>query len=522
MKKNSLSLLLLATILLLVSCRHEVSPPATEMIPRKMSVSDPTLYNSMNLGMAFTEPWELSTIYEANPENVIDYRVARYLAAVELIAGVNKCVTGEMFNCWTLTPYPKVVYNYDNSPKYYEFGYVENGEIQAVITTYAQKEIDGAIAYIVWGTPSQKYADMDYYVGKSYPAHYYGNGCPELYYDAGDECIKSIDFDLPEIGTDEFFREQMLAEMDNEDIANMQSDLDEYGDTEFEEFLQERDEFWQTVDDFFQCNQDALNVWEDGETIFATDCIYDYINEVHQPEENPWAKYVSQLSDALDYTKGFYNAYTLPDYTDQRLQVTYWDTYCGPAACAWVYRGKYSEYKGFYLPLFGDVPTKHFIYNTDGLYAYYDINNLEVAGLSAEESREVYMNRSYETDNGLTACFYEECKPFWWKGEWTFPLFHCGLNRCFSKVTHDTYKVTFTCSPYKWIMEKGEPVLIAVNCDHYLVAFGTGVTLKNNGKIRHKYYMIADNGYTTSEHKNQPYMRKHNGWNLHYGLTRKH
>lgn len=43
-------------------------------------------------------------------------------------------------------------------------------------------------------------------------------------------------------------------------------------------------------------------------------------------------------------------------------------------------------------------------------------------------------------------------------------------------------------------------------------------TLKNNGNVKDKYFMITDNGTTTAP-TYRPYMRKKNFWNLHYGLT---
>lgn len=111
--------------------------------------------------------------------------------------------------------------------------------------------------------------------------------------------------------------------------------------------------------------------------------------------------------------------------------------------------------------------------------------------------------------------------PFWWDGEWTFPLYHGGLNRGFAVATNDEYKVVFNCKPYDWITLNNEPVLIAVNCDHYLVAFGTGVTKKKNGRVKDKYFAVVDNGTTTREYGYHPYMRKYNFWNLHYGLSLK-
>lgn len=153
------------------------------------------------------------------------------------------------------------------------------------------------------------------------------------------------------------------------------------------------------------------------------------------------------------------------------------------------------------------------------LYAHYNFRGIDVKGLTKEAARTKYMERSDTADYGLAACFYQESVPLWW-GEWQFPLYHGGLNRGFDTATDGEYKVKFTCKPYDWIVSREEPVIIGVNCDHYLVAFGTGTTHKKNGKIKDKYFAIVDNGYTTEAHCFHPYMRKHNGWNLHYGMKR--
>ena len=53
---------------------------------------------------------------------------------------------------------------------------------------------------------------------------------------------------------------------------------------------------------------------------------------------------------------------------------------------------------------------------------------------------------------------------------------------------------------------------------HMLVAFGYGVTKKRNGNVKDKYFAVTDNGSTTGP-TYEPYMRRKNFWNLHYGLT---
>ena len=208
----------------------------------------------------------------------------------------------------------------------------------------------------------------------------------------------------------------------------------------------------------------------------------------------------------------------MDDYSDYRLQVTHWTGFCGPAACAWVYRGKYDCYNGCYLPIFGDGSWYNAYYYEDynNNYAEYIYYNSQLSN-ELSDALDEYNNISGAADNGLAACFYNETAPFWW-GDWQFPLYHGGLNRGFRAATNDQYHVKLTCKPYDWITLNDQPIIIAINCNHYIVAFGYGVTKNRNGNVKDKYFLVTDNGYTTSP-SYHPYMRKKNFWNLHYGLT---
>lgn len=57
-------------------------------------------------------------LYAAYP-NVIDYKTARYLAYQELAGGVDQFV--KLPAEYELAKTPRVIYDYDNFPKYYEF-----------------------------------------------------------------------------------------------------------------------------------------------------------------------------------------------------------------------------------------------------------------------------------------------------------------------------------------------------------------------------------------------------------------
>lgn len=521
--KHKLPVLLLLLCVVVTSCQNETIQDERKQ-PRKVPNASIGSGRLINFGMPFTEPEELELLAE-NAENVIDYRVARYLATVELLAGANFSLAGDPNVEWCLTPYPKVVYNYDRTPKYYEFGYATpyDGIISTVVT-YAQKETSSVIAYLFSVPLSQEYGDYDYFVGKAYPARYYGAEIPEYYYDPLVHELRSIDFEPYGKGTEEEAQKFMFDDMEYDDYCGMESDLDEEGisiDAYQDEYRQQIYDYWQQVENFFSDYSEALYLSNDELINFhnATDYQY-YIDGVYEIEDES-AYYIDKLIAELDYMLGYFDSYVLPEYSDPRLQATFWSGYCGPSACAWVYRGKYRSFNYNYIPILFDPQVNYFwnVCHDNFLYAYYDYN-VDVFGLGKEAARNKYIARSDSADYGLAACFYRESVPVWW-GEWQFPLYHGGLNRGFDSATDGQYKVKFTCKPYDWIISREEPVIIGVNCDHYLVAFGTGATRKKNGKIDDKFFAIVDNGYTTDIYNYHPYMRKHNGWNLHYGLTLK-
>lgn len=465
--------------------------------------------------MGYSSATELYTIYANDPNNVVHYAVARLLAETELMAGANMALNLEEYanGSWHLTTFPKIVYNYDNSPKYYEFGYVYDNQIVATITTYAKKEIAGVIAYIFPEPLSYDCRDLDFYVG-DYPNRYYGaEGVCYL-----KNCDEELEGDLFPQGTDEEKRNFMWEQMDDEDRNGILLDMNDL-DENLDDDIRERDEYWALIDAFVdEYLSELLEVIDP--TIINPDLNKDdIINGSVEPESE--ADLIRRLLELLDYAVGYYNAYTLPGYTNLRLQITHWGGFCGPAACAWVYRGKYSSYNGVYLPLYGDgsgfVP--HYCEYTDPIYAAYSyatvVNRSNLSGSTVKQN---YIDHSFESDNGLAACFYEETVPTPWT-TWQFPLYHAGMNRGFRAATNNAYHVKFTCKPYKWILNNQQPVIIAIDCSHYIVAFGTANTIKRNGRVKDKYFMVTDNGSRIGNYNFRPYMRKKNGWNLHYGLT---
>lgn len=498
-------------ILLLFSACNQ-----NEELTQQVESQRPTMYRApiQISDMAYTMPNDLYTLYINDSINVIHYNIARLLAETELIAGANFALLPNVdpYDDWYLTTYPKVVLNYDNTPKYYEFGYVCNGQIVATITTYAKKEIAGVIAYIFKDPLSYDCHDVDYYIG-GYPNRYYGTG--GICYLKN--CDEELEYALEEHGsTDEEELELMLQQMPNEDRAGIQQDMNDQGE-DLTEDINERDEYWQMIDEYVENNFQALLIAGEYESDMQGLNLQEFIDGNITRGTETEADYVNQLAELLDYQVGFFHTGILSEYSDPRLQVTHWSGFCGPAACAWVYRGKYPDYNGYYLPIYGDGAdyNSYFYESGSNRYAEYVYYNNHLNNLY--DALNEYNHISEVADNGLAACFYNETVPFWW-GTWKFPLYHGGLNRGFLAATNNEYHVTFTCSPYDWITLNDQPVIIAINCNHYIVAFGYGITKDTNGNIKDQYFLVTDNGSTTSP-TYHPYMRKKNFWNLHYGLT---
>lgn len=497
-KKLYLSLVVIP--LLCVCCRQRGivrfdSGPVTSKMPSAI--------------VAQTSQSELDSLYHSDPDYVIDYRVARYLASADLLGGSNIALGFDPYIPWRLTEFPKVVYNYDNTPKYYEFGYMIDSCVVATVTTYARKETDAVIAYLFSNPLDYSCPDLDFYVGE-YPDRYYGSG--------GVCYLKNCDEELgfvPEssTGEDEQVFSDMFEAIPSADKGVMANDVNGASIVPAGELRQNRDDFWAAVDAFVENHRG---------TILSDDNAPGYINLSQMQGggsgsgNNDDVSLIAELADYLDYTVGYCDTFTLPRYRDPRLQLTFWSGYCGPAACAWVYRGLKVDYNGDTLPLYGDAVRSYFKF-CPGTCAYYDFI-IDGEGLSRDSLLTFYRQRSETVDNGLSWQFYQRTTPTYW-GEWYFPLYEIGMRNGIKAVTNNEYTIKFTVWPTKWINEKQQPVIIEVDCNHYVVAFGTATTRKQNGKVNKKYFMVTDNSSKTSEHNYMPYMKYYNGWNLHYGLA---
>lgn len=371
--------------------------------------------------IAQTSQAELDSLYQSDTINVIDYRIARFLASAELLSGANIALGVDPYEPWHLTSFPKVVYNYDNSPKYYEFGYLINNDVVATITTYARKEAAGVVAFLFSTPLNYDCPDLDFYVG-NYPARYYGqNGVCYL-----KNCDEELGFapssDNSGKDSDIFF--DFYKDIPDDDKQAMSDDIKGESIDPSEWIEKETREFWNLVDGFVANHLQSILY---GEITPGDICLGKILNGESSGDSD--ADLITDLTDYLDYAVGYCDTFTLPNYNDPRLQLTRWKGWCGPAACAWVYRGldtAYHKYNGRHLPVLGESNSNQFFgVSISPMFAYYKTDTV-MTGWTKSNILNWYKCRSLDADSGLIWEFYKYTSPISW-GEWHFPLFDCGM-----------------------------------------------------------------------------------------------
>ena len=311
--------LLIALVFVIYSCTNktvDVADTAQQTYSISSNKKAPISLNSM----AYTSPSELQQLYSDDPTNVIHYNIARLLAETELIAGANFCLSPNINprDTWCLTSLPKVVYNYDNTPKYYEFGYVCNGQIVATVTTYAKKEIAGVIAFVFGKPLDYSCSDLDYYKG-DYPNRYYGiNGTCYL-----KNCDEALEIELQESGTtDEEELEFMLLQMDDEDIAGMQDDMHRQGESSaLEDNKAERDEYWQQIDDYVDSFLSHLLDGDEPIGLSEGLNLDHFINGGIIGDTGSHEDIINQLAELMEYQVVYFNTGSLAEYRSLEMRM---------------------------------------------------------------------------------------------------------------------------------------------------------------------------------------------------------
>lgn len=507
--------------MIFLSCTNEIVDDGNGSI-KKIT----TIYG-VNIEIPYATDEEISLIESvADNEHILSYKVARQYAFIEFMdcykQFLSEQLTQQVENLLmsgdglslSLSDRPVVVYNYDDTPYYYEFAVLLNGSYVGSITVDAIPQGDEIIEFVNAAQYDFYSSQYKRYVGR-YPNVFYNidgifySVCDideledgDIYMGLCEENISgTIEDDYIEMFYDKYYNEP------NNDFSDLENDLLEMVEREVG-----GDEYFSNISSYYAnilAQRDSdITKFNAMLMILLSDSISDTFE-------------LSHLQDSIVYanleTYGLSCKYFIPEYANQQLRYTRWKYYCGPAIMAWLYRGKWNYYNGVYLPLYGECGSTYFGVNQiicTSYYAYYPYTMRKI-----EEYRDVE-NLSAYLDGGLYNTWFSECVPTFDE----YPLYHGGLNRGLQNATANVgtpYKIHFTLHPQEWIEDMHEPVVIECSpppdyTPHYVGAIGIGYTLKSNGKKKHKYFLCMDNGYQIGLHNYYPYWRKHNCWNLHY------
>lgn len=445
---------------------------------------------------------------------VLDYRYARDKAFAELCANMQNYYPDEVlhelnlpsdlrdYTLLSFTDRPVIVYDYEEKPYYYEFPLLYRGDIIVGTVTVAAQPFNKELIHFLFPSPIL-YNNYSYhykrYVGE-YPCVYFSDD-NATYYKA--ECNEHSEPILRRI-TDfsfrtnrfELFREKMerLSSMEFDDINHdlQNANYLDNDDVPFRDIDQYRDSFIVSASIREYWRRDLMEYdFSISDTFAISQTIQTWINNnIHEID----ASY-----------QGF-----LSEYQNDRLRLTHWEGYCGPAIMAWLYRGKYHDYRNLYLPIYNDAASNNSTYSylyDDGDYLYYYMKPF-----SNENGNypDIVQSHSEHTDNGL----------FWQVFRYTdqlcgeYPLLDWGLRACLPDITDDAYYIKFITAPISWLKNEQQPVVVEGihGAPHYVGAIGYSY----NQWWFIKYYMrlfVTDNGYFTDNHHHYPF------WSILGGLN---
>ncbi len=497
--------------------RRNISQPCAESAPAQEPEceDDADTYSELVPITSLEELQQFADIDSYSTTGVLNYRFARDYAYAELRANIGLYFNEHIFNQYIvemaynnellLSSRPAVVYDYEDKPYYYEFLVIFRGNIVATITVAAQPHTDEIIHYVFPSSLTYNTYDFQYrrYIG-DYPNVYYGNGTGNGQYFQVKECedgsICEEEVEGEELVSNPY--DALIAKFGHiptEDIDFMNQDLSEVA----EYAVNEHDE---TV--FGSCDailsslsnhDDVTGYWETMIANYGTssECQFSPLtNEILSMIDE-------QLSEVENSVVGF-----LPEYDNHLLRLTTWSDACGPSIMSWLYRGKYDNYKGHYLPIFGQG-------YTSGWYYEYPTHSVYAMGGPAHDKNE-RAARSYSTDNGLYFTFYVETIPAG-SGD---ALYQGGMTRGLEYATNNQYTIKFITAPIKWMEEKQQPVVVEGirGLTHYFGAIGYGYNKTIFGTKKHMRLFVTDNGYTLSKHHYYPYWSILGG--LNYGWKR--
>ncbi|MBO4690220.1 MAG: hypothetical protein J5621_05035 [Paludibacteraceae bacterium] len=538
MKKLFMSFVMIGLLSILSSCTEGVfAELGTNTCRRVTANNDDGQAALFHMPLASME--ELDAYADAD-ESIIPYRLARQYAFIEFVvnaeaffyndeyaySGLMEFYKSRFEYCpITLTNRPAIVYNYDGTPYYYEFGVIMPGKLLTTITVYAHKMSDQLIAYV----GAARYKSLDFqckrYVGM-YPHVYYYTG-------EGEESPWTIPV------RDQIYHNEMVmldASVPSEPLYTNPLDVLKYklssipeveldimnNSLRYERRVNYKD--WDIIKNISSlveyeayCSalyESSMNTLNERLETLANDEIKD---------EFTLSEFQKKTIDIITSEEKAFTYY-LPEYQNERLRFTQWAEACGPAAMSWLYRGKWDSYKGMYLPIYGDGEVKNDCINfkqyDDEDYGWYDIVGCEIAeewGLDLYDN----VNGSLHVDNGLCGNWYKYT-------HWVIngdALYASGMEKGLYNATEGKshrYITRFTVLPRSWICDKHEPVVVECSpapdrIPHYLAAIGVTYNQGRLGNPKNVYCLVTDNGYQTDYHGYYPYWHAYNFWNLHYG-----
>lgn len=427
---------------------------------------------------------ELNNYAEA-VENVIDYKTARFLAYLELENGASQFIN--LPDAYELAAIPRVVYDYNSCPKYYEFDILANNTIVATVTTHAQKEDNTVIAYMFEKPINTSKTGFDAFMGQ-YPNVYHGK--KGLLNSTPTNLQKSVSYITTNTTEEDVWApyEDLLSKMNKEDYKLTLADIEMMKNSPeiYNNDTAEVNAFWRSIKSLSK----ELQVYEDAEICRALVCTpTNSLIKSDGIKPNPGDLY--QGNPVTEY-------HIIPQFNNERLKNTRWSGKCGPSIVSWTYRGLYANYphnSNQYIPIHGDKSTGTFHnYTSRAEYGNYET--------------------AIQADHGVYKNVDQRTGP---SGE----LYHLGLSNAVKDLTGGTYKLVTTAYSHKNI-KNNEPVFVMVVMDgnpHYFLAFGYGYTKKGTKKT--EYIYIHDNGAMTENNTAKPYYSYWHKETSNYGLRYK-
>lgn len=340
-KRRTLMFFTSACIILLSACNNSLSmenesvkTPNKRLIQTIMEPSEFPATSAEILAQKLDEDIRMLCPFTANVVATYELQNGKYKMFQRLKAGtmydenqLEEChVDINEERNWYLTELPRMILNYDGSVKYYEYGLVEDGEVTGIITVYAKREAPCAIAYMFPYVLPYNNAEYDYYVGE-YPCRVFNDG---VGYRAVEDCAGELIY-------------QSNASHEFWDMVNSQLEIEDYN--QLEELLA------RTNQPDLQMEEEAATYWNAVDDIISntnqdTGIDHCMIREVTfgggESETYVINTYVENLQTYLG-TNEYCFSYTARPYCNTQLQQTFWNCACGPAALAWIYRGRSEE-----------------------------------------------------------------------------------------------------------------------------------------------------------------------------------